>query len=260
MKKIICFFLFTCCAWFVQADSVDSLKNLLLKDAMDTTRVIHLNQLAKLYFNIDNDSILQYGLAAKSAAEKINYKRGLAYANKYIGMSYYRKADYLVATNYWKTSFAIFKEIGDKVGQSNMLNNIGVLYFEQGVPSKASEYYFQSLKLALAMNDTLRIVTAYLNIGTIYSDFSKDFKTAISYQQKALPLAIGLGDIDALISLYGNVGENYIRLHEDSTALIYLSQVLKYDEKFESKSYALIELAEAYNNLNLPEEALKYIN
>ena len=52
---------------------------------------------------------------------------------------------------------------------SNMLNNIGAIYLNQGADEKALEYILKSLQLAEKIGDTLRMITALTNVGSYLS-------------------------------------------------------------------------------------------
>ena len=64
--------------------------------------------------------------------------------------------------DYWNQSLQIFESIKDDVGISNMLNNIGAIYLNQGADAKALEYMLKSLQLAEKIGDTLRMITALI--------------------------------------------------------------------------------------------------
>ena len=52
-----------------------------------------------------------------------------------------------MAMEHYQTSLKINRELGYTEGLSNTLNNIGILYDEQGNFDKALEYYTRSLQL-----------------------------------------------------------------------------------------------------------------
>jgi len=51
------------------------------------------------------------------------------------------KGDYDTALSYYERAFVIDKEIGDKVGIKNSLNNIGLVHSNKGDHDTAMEYY-----------------------------------------------------------------------------------------------------------------------
>src|SRR5262249_13818241 len=91
---------------------IDSLKNALNSTPEDTTRVNLLIELSKNYFSTSPPDAIAYGEQAKALAEKLQFKRGLAYSLKNIGMGYYMKAEYVDAINNWQRSLEVFDSIG----------------------------------------------------------------------------------------------------------------------------------------------------
>ncbi|HIB00376.1 MAG TPA: tetratricopeptide repeat protein [Phycisphaerales bacterium] len=60
------------------------------------------------------------------------------------------------------------RELGYTEGLSNTLNNIGILYDEQGNFDKALEYYTRSLQLDKENNNKDGIASSLNNIGLYY--------------------------------------------------------------------------------------------
>ncbi len=67
-------------------------------------------------------------------------------------------------------SLAIFEELGDLVGQSNVLNNLGIGAYYQGKWVAALEYYERSRSARLRSGDVVGAATADNNIAEIQSD------------------------------------------------------------------------------------------
>ena len=119
------------------ANETDSLKKLLTTKIADTTRVNVLNALSKSLFSLNPDSSVAVATTAKTLAERINYKTGLALAYKNMGIGYYYQGNYKEAILSWQQAIEVYKGIGDKKGIANMLNNQGAIYFNQGDDAKS---------------------------------------------------------------------------------------------------------------------------
>ena len=122
-------------------------------------------------------------------------------------MVYYMKGMYAETLDFWNQSLEVFEKIGDDVGISNMLNNIGAIYLNQGADDKALEYMLKSLQLAEKTGDTLRISTALSNVGGIYHN--KKDPVALNYLLKAIPLLEGSRYVKEYLRLAGNISENH---------------------------------------------------
>src|ERR1043165_671423 len=153
---------------FSQDHQIDSLVSLVQSSPDDTGKVNTLNLISKKYFNSDPDKAITYGERAADLSTKINFKPGLALANKNIGIGYFNKGDYINALKFYEQSLAVFKSLGNKRGVANIYSNMGNIYYNQGADEKALELYLNSLKFSEEIKDTLRTVTALINVGAIY--------------------------------------------------------------------------------------------
>jgi adenylate cyclase len=111
-KALICiFFLAFTTLSFSQNKQTDSLKALLANGKEDTARVNTLLALSGKLFRIDPEATITYSVEAKELAEKLDYKSGLAYALKTIGMGHYFKGEYVDVLIYWQQSLNTFESI-----------------------------------------------------------------------------------------------------------------------------------------------------
>ncbi len=217
--------------WFVpvfgQSEYIDSLKNVLKHERVDSSKVSTLIELCSQYYRSDPKEALKIATQAKELAQKSKFPSGLAYAHKAIGMSYYFQNDWIDALVEWKLALEVFESINDLNGVSNMLNNLGAVHFNGGDDEKAIDYYLQSLRVAEQTNDSLRIVTALVNIGTVYFNKPSSRNLAFEYYQRALPMSAKLGNYDALGTCAVNMGEIYLQdKNNPDSALIYFEEAL----------------------------------
>lgn len=230
MKKLqrICIlsFLFVSQLAFGQKDTVgDSLKFILESANEDTAKVNLLVELSTFYSRSSGQEAIQYGIEARDLAQTINFQEGEAQALKYIGMAYYHMAKYYDAITYWQSSFEISDEIGDLVGVSNMQNNIGTVYFNQGDDNKAIDYYLLSLINGQKANNKLRIATALVGIGNVYLSKPLTYDKALDFfLYQALPICKEINDLTALGTTYVNIGEIYLNWNRIDSALFYFEK------------------------------------
>ena len=197
----------------------------------DSSLVDDLIQQSTDQRNTDPDKSLQLALQAKELAEKIDFKKGEAYAFKNVGLAYLVQAKYIEALQNYEQSLKIFEEIKFDEGIANLLGNIGVIYYYQGDNVKALDYYLRSLKIAEQTGNKLRIMPMLNNVGAIYG-LKKDTKDkALHYYLQALPLCKELGDSVALGGISVNVGDIYadstFKDSDDEKALLYFNNALK---------------------------------
>src|SRR5262249_51255041 len=116
---------------------------------------------------------------------------------KKVGQVHNIKSNYVEALQAWKEALAVFEAADIKAGASNMLNNIGVVYYNKSFEDSAQTYYLKSLTVAEELKDTVRIATALLNLGTIYSNKKQTYDKALEYYHRALPLGEAIVSADA---------------------------------------------------------------
>jgi class 3 adenylate cyclase/tetratricopeptide (TPR) repeat protein len=73
-------------------------------------------------------------------------------------------------TNYRELPLQLFEQLGDLVGQANVLNNLGADAFYESRWAEALDYYERSRRAREAAGDLVGGATASLNIGEILSD------------------------------------------------------------------------------------------
>ena len=248
----------SCLCTSVFANEVDSLKKVLSTTLEDSKRVDVLNGLSKAFFNTNPDTAITISTTAKSLAEKINYKKGLALACKNIGIGYYLGGKYKEAVLNWQQAISVYEILNDKKGIANMLSNQGAVYFNQGDEAKALELHLQSLKMSEELNDTLRVVTSLSNIGIVYLNKEVTYKKALDYFLRAFKLSSAIKD-DYLIGTSAvNIGETYFKLRDDSTALVYLFQSKKaYQSEPENLPYTLNYIGKVYTRQKNFKNAIK---
>ena len=260
-KFLLCLsFIFISALCSAQNNQIDSLKAVVANSADDTLKVNTLITLSNRLVNSDPEATIFYSTQAKELAEKLNYKRGLGYALKSIGMGHYYKAEYIDVLVYWQQSLNTFDSIGEKTGVANMSSNLGAVHFSQGDDTKAIEYYLQSLKVSEEINDKLRIATVLVNIGAVYSNKEATYDMALQFYNRALPLSNELGDYEAIGTVAVNMGEIFLIRNQYDSALVYFNTSLEAYEKVESVkvAYTLNNIGKVYARQGDFEQAVKF--
>ncbi len=249
----------------VQANEVDSLKRLLSSNIHDTTRVNVLNALSKAYINSNLDSSIAIAMNAKKLANEIHFNTGFVLAIKNIGNGYYQRGKFKEAVITWQEAITIYTLLNDKKGVANMLSNQAVVYFNQGDDAKAMELNLQSLKIAEELNDTLRIVSALINLGGVYSNKKVTYNESLNYYFRAYKLSLIINDKKTIGAAAVNIGETYFKLGNYATALEYYFISEKAYKNTEDLPYTLNDIGKIYTiqkefdrAINIHNEALKF--
>jgi adenylate cyclase len=213
-----------------QDTAIDSLNALILQSEADSNKVNALNALSILYWESQPDLTISYAEQARELSEKIEFRKGIAYALKNMGMGYYTKGNYVDVLNSWKQSLAAFDSIGDKNGVSNILNNLGTIYTNQGDDAQAIDFYLRALKVAEEIGEKIRIASALLNIGNVYLNKTETHDKSLSYLLRGLKIMEDLDEQDAVGTASVNIGEIYFERADYDSALYYFEISLQASE------------------------------
>lgn len=227
----------------------------------DTTKVNLYNDLAASLYRTSPDSTIMYGKQAADLAEKIDYKKGLGYAYKNIGIGYYVQGEFSDVLKNWEKSLQIFEDIDFKLGVSNLQSNLGAVYQTKGDDPTALDFFLKSIRIAEQIGDTLRIATAYVNIGTVYSNDKKTYPQALEAYQKAMDLFIAINDVDGHSISAINIAELYLKQAKPQDALNYLQESAEIlDQESSDLPTTLNLMGTAYKDLNNLNESQKILN
>lgn len=229
----------------------------------DTAKVNAMLKESTGLFKTDPNKAIEIALQAKEQADKIDFKKGAAYALKNVGLGYYYQAKYVETLDYWEQSLKMFEELKDDIGIANLLNNIAAIYVNQGDDTRGLEYGLRSLKLSEKAGDKLRILSALNTIGTIY--FNKkdtaDKVKALSYMISALPLCEAIGNKDALGIISENIGEIYSEIGQYEKAIPYFERSIQaLSDTVANSSFAYNGIGKIYVKKKEYNKALGYHN
>jgi tetratricopeptide (TPR) repeat protein/anti-sigma regulatory factor (Ser/Thr protein kinase) len=242
-------FLASCLPSFSQINglkAIDSMKNLVPKIKVDTEAVRIIYRIADRYTNINPDSSFYYAKKGLIMANRAGWKRGQGALLSLMGGLKSNFSDFKLALAYHQRSYAINKEIGLKRMMAANLNDIGVVYERQGESTKAQQYHFKALELAIAVKDSVRIPLYYSNIGNIFTE-QFDYQKSASYFNKALAIYEALGDYNGIGKIYGNLASVYLATNQlERAALYYRHAVAIY-----TQTGNMVGAAEILGNLSL---------
>jgi len=276
MKQRIASVIFVLMTVFCHAqevDKIDSLKKVISSLPQDTARVDKINDLSTLYLGTNPDTALIYANQAKELADKINYQDGIAWALKRVGQVHNIKGDYVNSLQAWKEALAIFEKTNNKKGTSNLLNNIGVIFYNRSLEDSAQDYYLRSLKVAEEINDTLRIGTALANVGGVYTNKPATFVKALEYLHRALNLYIAISDSASIGISHSSIGYIYlekaiqldtaasdslVKAADIDSSLSHLLAAQLYIKASDDLAYTLNNIAKVYREMKQYDLAIQY--
>ena len=124
---------------------------------------------AEFFFNDETDKIL------------------IADNSKYFGQSYIFISQLDTAKFHIKSAIKLYKDMGDKRGESRALSDLGHLFYKQEDYSASALHVKKAIEIQLELNNKEELSASYLNIGFILKK-NKKYDQAISYYKKAIAL------------------------------------------------------------------------
>ena len=177
-----------------------------------------------------------------------------------MGNAYLNLGQYPKAIEFYQQSLAIKKELGDRQGQANSLNNLGNAYLNLGQYPKAIKFHQQSLAIFQELGDRQGQASSLGNLGLAYRNLGQ-YPKAIEYHQQSLAIFQELGDRQGQASSLGNLGLAYRNLGQYPKAIEYHQQSLAIDKELgdrQGQASSLGNLGNAYRNLGQYPKAIEF--
>lgn len=103
-------------------------------------------------------------------------------------------------------SLALQREVGDQLGVASSLNNLAVVYMDEGEFSLAGDLYQESLNLYQESADLEGIASTLSNLGLLYL-YTEEYDLAVQALEESLSLRRQLGDVRGGAVALCNLGE-----------------------------------------------------
>jgi two-component system, NtrC family, sensor kinase len=153
---------------------------------------VHHN-LGHLYTTLEKypKALDEYYLA-KSYAEKLDIKAFLQHALMNIGRAYKLSGNYNKALYYENKAYELSNTGGNKKYQSNILANLGDIYFNQKDLQTAKKYFDEAVSQSILHDNLRSLVWAYEGLATV-SLAAGQSDRALNYAHQSLALAKSIG-------------------------------------------------------------------
>lgn len=230
----------------------DSLATLLPNADHDTTRVLIMNSIARLFLDNQADSAIHYFNAAQKLAAKIGFERGLAkiYINKASAFYDLGKLDSTISL--CNEALSICERLQLGMESVAALNTLANTWNHRGNRRLALENFEKCLELmqTVQVPDHFPIVIND-NISIIYLDL-KLFTKAVETSRRTLELALGIQDESSVGTAYQHLGTAFKGLGQLDSATFYLQKAVDIGRKIEFVrllTSSLSTLAHVYSDL-----------
>ncbi|SDU02105.1 CHAT domain-containing protein, partial [Nitrosomonas ureae] len=136
----------------------------------------------------------------------------------------------------YQQSLAIKRELGDRNGEANSLNNLGIVYKSLGQYPQALNYHQQSLAIRRKIGERNGEADTLNNLGNVYTSLDQ-YPQALDYYRQSLTIVRELGDRNGEASSLNNLGRVYTSLSQYLQALDYYQQSLAITEQLLGESH-----------------------
>jgi len=231
---------------------LDSIKQVVSTLSPDTNLVNTYEKIAKLYLRIQLDSTKVYAQKMIDLSEQLNYNKGLAMGNNWVGEVLLWQGNSQKALEYFKRTNQIFEKSGKSTLWAHSLEVIANAYIMSDKNDSALIYYKKALDYHMSNHDSLSAAKVYLNTGMVYSR-KGDYTTALDYYYKAKLIFKTLKNEHWFTSAERSIAILYGRQHKNDSAIAIYNRVINY----ELKRGDFFHLAESYTNLGVLYEGNK---
>jgi predicted ATPase len=134
--------------------------------------------------------VLRRLLTLEETAETMKPRLKALYAAGILADS---QCDYAAARDLFDQKLALHRQLGDKWGVANSINNLGIIVLRQRDYAGARALYEESLNLWRELGNERAVALALGNLGNV-ADLTGDFETAYAYYNESLELFKTLQD------------------------------------------------------------------
>ncbi|WP_165824102.1 tetratricopeptide repeat-containing sensor histidine kinase [Pseudochryseolinea flava] len=257
-KPLFIFFIFICWSFSAKSQNlklIDSLKSQ-LKIAKGEKKFELLDDLAWEYRWAFPDSTIYYANEAYKLGNSLKLNK-LAEPLNFIGVAYNYKGDNILSFENYQRALQTSLDQQDSLQIAYSNNNLGRLFFEQGLLSRAYEHFVKCLAIFDALGDSSGLAYTYQSLANLYKS-QKDFTKAESNYLKAYTMRIGLGNTRDIMSALTQLGRLYQEIDQNDKAIKYFlladsagNAIRDHINLAEIKTF----LAESYLNKGLLKQA-----
>lgn len=263
MKKILpllfpAFFCLT--ASKAQTTNIDSLKQLLLKEKQDTTRVLLLAELSFAYSGSKPDSAMILAQEGLQLSRRNGFLKGEAMSLHRLSGPYVSFGNAPKALELLLQSLKINEKINNVNGIARNVNNIGAIYAGMGDQRQALNYYFKAKIFAEQTNNNMALSLFLANIAGTYRNLNI-LDSARSFTQQAYDLAVKINFPRVTGMALGSMGRNYSRTGQNTLALEFYRLSVPQHKKggnLSSLSYAFLDMARVFKKTSQIDSSLFY--
>lgn len=220
----------------------DSLYSFIDVQTPDTTRAGLLLKIAEFYIGKENDSVLSCAMKSLAIYERIEFKRGMARANCFLGDFYASRHIEAVAASYFQKAQELYDSGGLDDEKGRLFGSLGRFYFKSGQYDVALDYFEKADKQSRLQNDSLLVAENLHNWANLLNMMG-DSSLSTRYLMESIRINERLMNMPKLCSSYGLMSMwklNWNRLQEAET--MYQKALHLAEQNGLSDLYGIIQL------------------
>jgi signal transduction histidine kinase len=199
---------------------IDSLKTQ-LRNAQAQRRFDLLNDLAWEYRWAYPDSTIYYAKQANTLGHALNITKSMAKPMNFMGVALNYKGDRLGAFEHYEEALKISIAQNDSIQIAHSNNNLGRLFFEQGLLARSYSYFIKALSIFEDIDDATGIAYTYQSLANLYKS-QRDYIKSENNYLKANQIRLNLGNTRDIMSAYVQTARLYEETNQTNKALLYL--------------------------------------
>jgi signal transduction histidine kinase len=245
---------------YSQNTIIDSLQSLSEnKELPDTSRIMATAELGFAYRTINPSKTLAYASQALLEAQDKDYLRGEGRANSVLGVYYWTQGDFTTAFEYFTKANSQLASAGDKLNQSKVINNLGIIHHHFKDYEKALEHYLQALDLKNELRNEVSAAMTMIQLGNLYGD-QDQHELAREHYEKARDICSEYNHLSGLSASLNNLGETYIALDMPEEGISFLTQSLQIKKQtgnLRGESITLHSIGHVYEREGMLQESMQ---
>lgn len=210
------------CAYAQNLQLIDSLRRTLPREET-VARFNQLNDLAWEHRFAQPDSTLFYADIAIALGEKLNLSQGLARAINIKGIAHNYKGERVKAFDYYSKALEVATAQRDSIQIAHCNNNIGRLFYEQGILSRAYEHLTNARLIFKRINDSSGLAYTYQSLAGLYQSQRDNKKAEESFLQ-AYHIRLALGNSRDIMSALVYLGRHYLQSNQIDKSIYFLKR------------------------------------
>ncbi len=172
--------------------------------------------------------------------------------------------DYQKSLQYYLSADSAFLLAVDEVGHANVLNNIGLIHFNQKNYYDAKQHFQSSLEVAKSLENEGLLAMAFSNLGMVAME-EKEYKQALSYYTACLQIDLKAVPVNPnwVGSDYSSLGEIWTAYGNYDSAFYYYTKGVEFKREARAKRplvTAYHQISEMLVGAKKPQTALVYLD